>query len=311
METTPAGYRLRVSADDVDALRFGRLVEAGRGALAAGHPERAGRTLREALALWRGPPLEEFGWAPFAPPETGRLEDLHLEAVELRVEADLAAGHAAELVGELQALTGGAHVARAPARAADARALPGRAPGRCAGGVPAGPRGPRRGARDRAGTRAAEAAPGDPGAGPRSRRRAAGVRPAQRAPCAAEPDDRPRRGDRRDRGAGAGRCGSAADVDRAGRRRQDAGGARGGTGGRGRLRGRRRVRAARARRTPAGRARSDHGRTRHRRARGGVCRRARSSGSWPPSICCSSSTTASTCRMPPRSSAGWSPRARA
>ena len=105
VETTPAGYRLRVDADDVDAHRFGRLVAAGRGALAAGEHERAARLLREALALWRGPPLEEFGWAPFAAAETGRLEELHVDALELRVEADLAAGRAAELVGELQGLT--------------------------------------------------------------------------------------------------------------------------------------------------------------------------------------------------------------
>jgi predicted ATPase/DNA-binding SARP family transcriptional activator len=105
VETTAAGYRLCVGGDDVDARRFERHVEAGRGALAAGEPERAARLLGEALALWRGAPLGEFGWAPFAAAETGRLEDLRLEALELRVEADLAVGRAAELVGELQGLT--------------------------------------------------------------------------------------------------------------------------------------------------------------------------------------------------------------
>jgi DNA-binding SARP family transcriptional activator len=105
IETTAAGYRLRAGADDVDARRFERHVEAGRGALAAGRPERAARLLRAALALRRGPPLGEFGWAPFAAAETARLEDLRLEALEVRVEADLAVGRAAELVGELQRLT--------------------------------------------------------------------------------------------------------------------------------------------------------------------------------------------------------------
>ena len=76
-----------------------------REALAAGAPTRAGGALREALALWRGPPLAEFAWVPFAPPEIARLEELRLGALEARVEADLAAGRHAELVGELQRLT--------------------------------------------------------------------------------------------------------------------------------------------------------------------------------------------------------------
>jgi hypothetical protein len=57
------------------------------------------------LALCRGAPLAEFAWAPFAPAEMARLEELRLAAVELRVEADLASGRHIELVGELQRLT--------------------------------------------------------------------------------------------------------------------------------------------------------------------------------------------------------------
>ena len=67
--------------------------------------EDAAAELREALELWRGPPLAELASAPFAPAEIARLEEQHLAALELRVEADLAAGRHAELVGELQQLT--------------------------------------------------------------------------------------------------------------------------------------------------------------------------------------------------------------
>src|SRR5919198_1012477 len=81
-----------------------RALLAGRQALAAGEPDRGAELLREALGLWRGAPLEEFAWAPFAPPEIQRLEELRLGAVELRVEAELAAGRHAELVAELQRL---------------------------------------------------------------------------------------------------------------------------------------------------------------------------------------------------------------
>src|SRR5919107_947789 len=60
--TTPAGYCLHVERDELDAERFARLVEEGRAALAAGRPERAGTILREALSLWRGPPLADLAF---------------------------------------------------------------------------------------------------------------------------------------------------------------------------------------------------------------------------------------------------------
>ena len=103
--TTPAGYRLRVRSGELDADRFERLVADGRQALTDGRAENAATQLREALQLWRGPPLAEVASAPFAPGEIARLEEQRLAALELRVEADLAAGRHAELVGELQQLT--------------------------------------------------------------------------------------------------------------------------------------------------------------------------------------------------------------
>jgi predicted ATPase/DNA-binding SARP family transcriptional activator len=103
--TTPAGYRLRVLPGELDAERFERHVADGRDALAAGRAEHAAAQLREALELWRGPPLADLASAPFAPAEIARLEEQRLAALEVRVEADLAAGDHAELIGELQQLT--------------------------------------------------------------------------------------------------------------------------------------------------------------------------------------------------------------
>src|SRR4051794_20298035 len=105
LATTPAGYRLVLGPEGLDAARFERAVTAARDVLTAGDADRAASMLRAALALWRGAPLEEFGWAPFAPAEIRRLEELRLAAVELRVEADLAAGRHSELIPELQRLT--------------------------------------------------------------------------------------------------------------------------------------------------------------------------------------------------------------
>jgi WD40 repeat protein/DNA-binding SARP family transcriptional activator len=102
--TTNAGYCLCVEPDELDADRFAREVDEGRAALGAGRPERAGTILREALSLWRGPPLADMAFEPFAQAEIARLEEQRLSALELRVEADLAAGRHAALVGELQQL---------------------------------------------------------------------------------------------------------------------------------------------------------------------------------------------------------------
>jgi predicted ATPase/DNA-binding SARP family transcriptional activator len=102
--TTPAGYRLRVRADELDAERFERGVEDGRRALAAGESERAGALLRAALGLWRGPPLAELAFEPFAQAEIARLQEQRLAALEARLDADLAMGRHAALIGELQGL---------------------------------------------------------------------------------------------------------------------------------------------------------------------------------------------------------------
>ncbi|MEA2138318.1 MAG: hypothetical protein QOG56_1468 [Solirubrobacteraceae bacterium] len=102
--TSPAGYCLRVRPGELDAERFERLVEDGRRALADSQPEAASSLLREALELWRGPALAELALEPFAGAEIARLEEQRLAALELRLEAELAAGHHAEVVGELQRL---------------------------------------------------------------------------------------------------------------------------------------------------------------------------------------------------------------
>ena len=108
--TTPAGYRLRVRPGELDTERFESLVGAGRRALAAGQPVRAAADLREALSLWRGAPLEDVTHDPFIQSEIARLEEQRQAALEARVQADLAAGRHAELVGELQQLLGASPV---------------------------------------------------------------------------------------------------------------------------------------------------------------------------------------------------------
>ena len=58
--TEPHGYALRVDPERLDVHRFEGLVREGREALMAGRAKEAAATLDRALALWRGPPLDEL-----------------------------------------------------------------------------------------------------------------------------------------------------------------------------------------------------------------------------------------------------------
>jgi YVTN family beta-propeller protein len=104
LATQAPGYVLRVPADRLDARRFEDLVDRGRRALAAEDHEQATATLREALALWRGPALADLAHEEFAQREIGRLEELRLAALEDRIEADLVLGRHEGLVAELEPL---------------------------------------------------------------------------------------------------------------------------------------------------------------------------------------------------------------
>jgi DNA-binding SARP family transcriptional activator len=116
--TRDPGYLIRVGDDELDLLRFERLVKEAQQAA----PERAARLLRDALGLWRGPALADLADAPFAQPEIRRLEELRLGALEWRVDADLALGRHDGLVAELEVLVQ-AHPLRERLRAALMRAL--------------------------------------------------------------------------------------------------------------------------------------------------------------------------------------------
>ena len=102
--TQAPGYLLRVQPDELDADRFERLLGEGRTASESKDPAKAVKRLREALELWRGPVLADFAYDPFAQAEIARLEELRLDALEERIEAELALGGASNLVGELEAL---------------------------------------------------------------------------------------------------------------------------------------------------------------------------------------------------------------
>lgn len=102
--TRGRGYALRAEPGQLDVDRFESLVTEGRRALLEGDPRTAARRLREALALWRGPPFADFSYQSFAQSEIARLVESRLAALEERIDAELALGEHAQLVGELEAL---------------------------------------------------------------------------------------------------------------------------------------------------------------------------------------------------------------
>lgn len=98
------GYRLHVPAGASDVGRFSTGVAAAAAASAAGDAATAATLAARALAEWRGPALTDFADDQFAVGHARQLEEARLQAVELRVEADLAAGRHAAVIGELAAL---------------------------------------------------------------------------------------------------------------------------------------------------------------------------------------------------------------
>jgi DNA-binding SARP family transcriptional activator/class 3 adenylate cyclase/DNA polymerase III delta prime subunit len=102
--TDGGGYSLRISPERVDARRFERLAREGRQALDRGACTVAVEKLDNALQEWRGPALAEFHANSFAQALIAQLENVRLQALEDRVEANLSLGRHAEVIGELCAL---------------------------------------------------------------------------------------------------------------------------------------------------------------------------------------------------------------
>jgi predicted ATPase/DNA-binding SARP family transcriptional activator len=102
--TRRSGYTLVREGVEVDVDHFESLAGAGRRALREGDPREAADSLRAALGLWRGAPLSDFRYEPFAQDEIARLEEVRAVALEDRIDADLALGEHRALVGELEFL---------------------------------------------------------------------------------------------------------------------------------------------------------------------------------------------------------------
>jgi predicted ATPase/DNA-binding SARP family transcriptional activator len=98
------GYRVGLAPGELDAERFERLLEEGSRLLADWKARAGLRRLDAALALWRGPALQDVAYETFAQREISRLEELRVAALENRLEAQLALGGHREVLADVEAL---------------------------------------------------------------------------------------------------------------------------------------------------------------------------------------------------------------
>jgi DNA-binding SARP family transcriptional activator len=89
----------------VDADRFEKAVAAARVVLESGESRRAVEMFRAALSMWRGPALAGIATSTYVAGEAARLEESRMNAIEDCVGAEIAAGNARDVLGELEALT--------------------------------------------------------------------------------------------------------------------------------------------------------------------------------------------------------------
>jgi DNA-binding SARP family transcriptional activator/streptogramin lyase len=102
--THGSGYELRTDPEQIDLHRFERLLLDAQAAREAGDHSTASNALRQALGLWRGPPLADLASQPFAPTAITRIEELRLSALEEWCEEELVLGRHARLIGESERL---------------------------------------------------------------------------------------------------------------------------------------------------------------------------------------------------------------
>ncbi|HUJ64644.1 MAG TPA: BTAD domain-containing putative transcriptional regulator, partial [Acidimicrobiales bacterium] len=100
--TEAGGYRLAISADDVDVTEFEKLIQSSAKAMEAGDPRRALDLFREATLLWRGPPLPDLADQLSGQAEATHLKEWYEAGLERSFDARLALGESESLIADLE-----------------------------------------------------------------------------------------------------------------------------------------------------------------------------------------------------------------
>ena len=104
LRTHRPGYLMEAGADEVDLLRFDARCGAGHAAARRGDWAGAAAQLRAALSLWRGQPFGGVPSGPLALAEGPRLEEMRIDALEARIDAEMHLGGHSEVITELRHL---------------------------------------------------------------------------------------------------------------------------------------------------------------------------------------------------------------
>jgi len=105
IRTRPHGYEILLDDGELDLSRFEAHLAAARAAARDGSWDAAAGQARAGLALWRGEPLADVESDLLATRDVPRLAELRLQAMEVRLDADLHLGRHPEVITELQRLT--------------------------------------------------------------------------------------------------------------------------------------------------------------------------------------------------------------
>lgn len=104
LQTRPPGYVLRLGSDELDFRTFETLVNRGRDHARKGRHGWAAADFENALALWRGSPLDDACHGPIVEGFQTWLKEARLECVEMMIDARLMLARHRELVGDLYGL---------------------------------------------------------------------------------------------------------------------------------------------------------------------------------------------------------------
>jgi DNA-binding SARP family transcriptional activator/tetratricopeptide (TPR) repeat protein len=104
IHTRDPGYLIELADDELDVLRFCALFRDGIDMARRQDWPQARAVLGEALGLWRGAALADISSQLLHRDEAPRLEEMRLQAVESRIDADLGLGGHAGIAAELRAL---------------------------------------------------------------------------------------------------------------------------------------------------------------------------------------------------------------
>ncbi|HEX3490908.1 MAG TPA: BTAD domain-containing putative transcriptional regulator, partial [Streptosporangiaceae bacterium] len=94
--TQPHGYLMRVGGHELDVTRFEASLRGARAAARDGSWDAVAGYASAALTLWRGEPLADVDSVALKLPEISRLTEARLQALEMRIEADLRLGRHAD-----------------------------------------------------------------------------------------------------------------------------------------------------------------------------------------------------------------------